>query len=183
MSPDNRGCTVHVSPRFHNRVLDDPRIACKKSLLTEPLSGYGELPLQIWSFLKRMEEQLQYLTCLVKHMQSSERMKNVEGQLGYSTGTGELMQSSSIHSIHHPVISSLKLNLCYFHDDPARISPEAYSATAPLAEHLPLKEPPLAMIAFKEEVTHPQDVKSEFKPSSDTLLLIRAQDNSSKNCA
>ena len=79
------------------------------SLPTEPLSGYGELPLQIWSFLKRMEGQLKYLTCLVEHMQSSERMKKVEEQLGYLTGTMELMQSSSLpktEPVLHPRSSS-----------------------------------------------------------------------------
>ena len=63
-----------ISPGFRNRALDDPSIA--RNLFAERTRGHGELPPQVWSFLKRTEGQLEYLTCLVE--QTEQRMKKMK---------------------------------------------------------------------------------------------------------
>ena len=148
-----------ISPGFRNRALDDPSIA--RNLFAESTRGHGELPPQVWSFLKRMEGQLEYLTCVVE--QTEERMKKMEGQL-------ELMQSSFVPN-NEPVL----------HPSSSSQDQSPYSATL-LIDHSALEEPSLEMLAFHEE-TPSQDVMQEVEPSSETLLLVRAQASSSKNFA
>ena len=158
-----------ISTGFRNRILDDPSIA--RNLFAEKTRGHGELSPQVWSFLKRIEGQLEYLTCVVE--QTEERMKTIEGQLEYVTGDVKFLQPSSAPD-NEP--------LPHWRSSGQDQSP--YLATALLADHSPLEEPSLDMpLAFQEEETPSQDVVPEVDPSSETLLLIRAQASSSKNFA
>ena len=82
----------------------------------------------------------------------------MEGQQEYLTGSVELMQSSSLtETLLLPRSSS---------DDQQLLSVRAVSLGGASCSNT--GPPP-------EEGTHSQDAMSEFGPSSDTLLLIRAQ--------
>ena len=156
-----------ISPGFRNRALDDPSIA--RNLFAERIRGHGELPPQVWSFLKRIERQLEYLTCVVE--QTEEKMKTMEGQLEYVTGAVKFLQPSS--APNEPSLHCRSSSQDQSH----------HSATTLLIDHSALEEPGLDTLAFQVEETPSQDVMPDVEPSSETLLLIRAQASSSKNFA
>ena len=88
------------------------------------------------------------------------------------TGAVELIQSSSVTN-NEPVL----------HPRSSSQDQSPYSATAIFEDHSALEDPSFATLTFQEEEAPSQDVTPEVEPSSETLLLIRAQASSSKNFA